>query len=94
MRVYNGVVLAIQDTTYIDFTQLYKTQGLGQISCKYEYAKQNGILCHNTLAIAPDGRVFGLIDQKIYRRNKDAKIGRGHKKKKKPTLGVYGDQRT
>lgn len=63
MKSHDGVVLAIQDTTYLDFTQLYKTKGLGPISCKYEHAKQKGIVCHNTLAISPEGKVFGLIDQ-------------------------------
>lgn len=79
MRAHAGVVLAIQDTTYLDFTQLHKTQGLGPISCKYEYAKQKGIVCHNTLAVSPLGRVFGLIDQKLYRRDENAVIGRGKK---------------
>jgi len=79
IREYGGVVLAIQDTTYIDFTQLYNTEGLGPISCKFEHAKQKGIVCHNTLAISPAGRVFGLIDQKLYRRDESKKIGRGPK---------------
>ncbi len=87
MQTHGGVVLAIQDTTYLDFTQLYKTQGLGPISCIYEHAKQKGIVCHNTLAISPEGRVFGLIDQKLYRRSEDKVIGRGMKgaKKRKTT---------
>lgn len=76
---YSGVVLAIQDTTFIDFTQLHKAKGLGPISCKHVHAKQKGIVCHNTLAISPEGRVFGLIDQKIYRRDEADKIGRGPK---------------
>jgi hypothetical protein len=77
IKTYGKVVLAIQDTTYLDFTQLHKTQGLGPISCKHIHAKQKGIICHNTLAISPEGRVFGLIDQKIYRRNEETVIGRG-----------------
>lgn len=83
IQSHGGVVLAIQDTTYIDYTHLYKTEGLGPISCKYEHAKQKGIVCHNTLAISPGGRVFGLIDQKLYCRNEETKIGRGPKGTKK-----------
>lgn len=79
IEAYSGVVLAIQDTTFIDFTQLHKAKGLGPISCKHIHAKQKGIVCHNTLAISPEGRVFGLIDQKIYRRDESEKIGRGPK---------------
>lgn len=86
IKTYGKVVLAIQDTTYLDFTQLHKTQGLGPISCKHIHAKQKGIICHNTLAISPEGRVFGLIDQKVYRRNEETAIGRGSKGTKKRKL--------
>lgn len=83
IRSHAGIILAIQDTTYIDYTHHYKTNGLGPISCKHIHAKQKGIVCHNTLAISPEGRVFGLINQKLYCRDEETKIGRGPKGTKK-----------
>lgn len=64
------VVLAIQDTTYLDFTHHPKTLGLGKLTRPQKNRPPLvGFVLHNTLAVTPDGQCLGLLDQKIYRRS-------------------------
>lgn len=64
-----SVVLAIQDTTYYNYTDHPKTKGLGVLS-KFtgKYKKDiitSGLYMHATMAINTDGLPLGLLDQKI-----------------------------
>lgn len=62
-------ILAIQDTTYLDFTHHPKTQGLGKLTRpKKGRPPLMGLVLHNTLAITSEGECLGLLDQKIYKR--------------------------
>ena len=55
------VVLAIQDTTFFNFTHDPETQGLGEIGAKRQ--NQRGFGLHSTLAVTPSGQPLGLLTQ-------------------------------
>jgi len=55
------VVLAIQDTTFFNFTHHPETQGLGEIGTKGK--NQRGFGLHSTLAVTPSGQPLGLLVQ-------------------------------
>ncbi|MCK5355709.1 MAG: IS4 family transposase, partial [Methyloprofundus sp.] len=63
------VILAIQDTTYFNYTDHPKTKGLGVLSrFTGKYKKDiitSGLYMHSTMAINTDGLPLGLLDQKI-----------------------------
>ncbi len=66
------VVLAIQDTTYYNYTNHPETKGLGILSRFKGKHKDDiltkGLCMHTTLGITPDGLPLGLLDQDIYSR--------------------------
>jgi hypothetical protein len=70
----SGVVLLIQDTTWLDYTSHPQTEGLGWFgrSAKTDATIGNGLFLHSVLAVAPkeDGnaRVIGLAWAKLYAR--------------------------
>ena len=63
------VVLAIQDTTYFNYTSHPKTTGLGLLSRFTGKHKKDiltlGLYMHTTLALNTDGVPLGLLNQKI-----------------------------
>lgn len=63
------VILAIQDTTYYNYTSHPKTEGLGLLSRFTGKHKKDiltrGIYMHTTMAVNTDGLPLGLLDQKI-----------------------------
>jgi hypothetical protein len=67
------VVLAVQDTTELDYTAHAQTQGLGPIG--NHRAHVQGLLLHPTLAFTPAGVPLGLLDVQCWTRDPD------HKKK-------------
>lgn len=61
-----GVFLAIQDTTSLNFTTHTQLAGQGLIG---NNNKTTGLFCHSTMLIGADsGEVHGLLDSKIYAR--------------------------
>jgi hypothetical protein len=63
-------ILAIQDTSYLNFTDHKKTTGLGMIS---KYSNKNsklntntGLAMHTSFAVSLDGLPLGILDQTIY----------------------------
>ena len=84
-RAYKSqqTVLAIQDTTYLDYTHHPKTEGLGKLTRPMKNRDPLlGLIVHNTLAITADGIPLGLLDQKIYRRgDEDVSKTQWHKKR-------------
>jgi hypothetical protein len=58
------LVLATQDTTYLDFTAHPQTQGLGPLAQAY----RQGLLVHSTLAFTPDRVPLGILAQKVWAR--------------------------
>jgi hypothetical protein len=59
------VVLAVQDTTTLNYTHLPQTQGLGHIGTD---PRSRGIVLHTTLALTPERLALGIIAQQSWTR--------------------------
>jgi hypothetical protein len=59
------VVLAVQDTTFIDYAGHPDCQGLGPTGDKGGW----GMLCHATLAITPEGLPLGILGMRTWARD-------------------------
>jgi hypothetical protein len=64
-----GWVLAVQGTSFLNYSHHPKTQELGAIGNKKQ--KQRGFGMHSTLALAPSGLPLGLLDQRWLERSID-----------------------
>ena len=62
-------VLAVQDTTFLNYTHHPQTEGLGPIGKKSQ--KQRGFGLHSTLAVLPGGLPLGLLTQAVLIRPED-----------------------
>jgi hypothetical protein len=60
------VVLAVQDTTFLNYTHHPETQGLGEIGRKSQH--QRGFGLHSILAVTPDGQPLGILGQSYLER--------------------------
>ena len=60
------VVLAVQDTTFFNFTHHPATQGLGAIGTQGQ--NQRGFGLHSTLAVTPSGQPLGVLTQEFVAR--------------------------
>lgn len=59
----NDTVLLLQDSTYLDYNNRPKTEGL-DLTFRSKLSKASeGLILHNTLAVTGDGTPLGLIDQ-------------------------------
>lgn len=58
------VVLAIQDTSYLNYSHHPRTRGLGPIGDSRSDAQ--GLIMHSTLAVTPEGLPLGLLTQKLW----------------------------
>lgn len=58
------LVLAVQDTTLLDWSHHPATTGLGSLA----RAPQRGLLAHTTLAFTPEGVPRGLLAQEVWAR--------------------------
>lgn len=75
-----SVVLAVQDTTSLDYTAHSDTEGLGPL----ENPKRQGLFAHTTLAVNPQGGVpLGLIGQQSWVRDPGT-VGKRHQRKELP----------
>ena len=61
------VVLAVQDTTQLNYAGHLMTQGLGPVGTKQDGAV--GLFVHDTLAVTPDGTPLGLLDVQCWARD-------------------------
>src|SRR5437667_12620626 len=68
-------VLAVQDTTYLDWTDHPATTGLGPLAAP----SHQGLLVHTTLAITPERVPLGLLQQQVWARDKDVRRNQDHK---------------
>jgi Transposase DNA-binding/Transposase Tn5 dimerisation domain len=59
------VILAVQDTTYIDYSGHRATEGLGPMNDKDGW----GLLCHGTLAFTPEGLPLGVLGLRVWARD-------------------------
>jgi hypothetical protein len=68
------VILAVQDTTVIDYSTHLATQGLGPVHTNGGY----GMLCHGTLAFSPQRLPLGVVGLRLWTRRAQ-KLGKTHR---------------
>ena len=73
------LVLAVQDTTEANWTNLRVTEGLGPLG----NSACHGLLVHTTLAITPERVPLGLLAQQVWARDPDD-IGKRARRKQLP----------
>jgi hypothetical protein len=73
------VVLAVQDTTEVNWTRHPATQGLGPLG----HTACHGLLVHTTLAITPERVPLGLLAQQVWARD-PADVGKRARRKHLP----------
>ena len=59
------VILAVQDTTFIDYGGHRATEGLGPMNDQDGW----GLLCHGTLAFTPEGLPLGVLGLRVWARD-------------------------
>jgi len=77
VRAY-PVVLAVQDTTTLNYSTHPKTQGLGLLGA---HPKTIGLLLHSTLAITPKGQPLGFLHNAVRVRRGRGLAAKRHKRK-------------
>lgn len=75
------VVLAIQDTTSLNYSTHPATNGLGPIGSSPEGIV--GLIVHDTMAFSLEGTPLGLLDVQCWARNGD-EFGKKHQRKQRP----------
>jgi len=65
MRAY-PLVLAIQDSTLLDYSSHPQTTGLGPIGTTAQQSR--GLVMHSTLVMTPDGLPLGILSQQVWAR--------------------------
>ena len=73
------LVLAVQDTTVLDYTHHPATTGLGAV----HDARHQGMFVHRTLAITPERVPLGLLGQEVWTRD-PAQVGKRATRKQRP----------
>ena len=73
------MVLAVQDTTEVDWTAHPATKGLGPLG----HTACQGLLVHSTLAFTPERVPLGLVAQQVWARDPDD-IGKRARRKQLP----------
>lgn len=64
-----GIVLAVQDTTCLNYTRHFKKRGMGSIGTKAQDLQ--GLWMHSTLALTVRGMPLGFLTQEIWARDKE-----------------------
>jgi len=75
------IVLAVQDTTSLNYSTHPATQDLGPIGSKAEGII--GLMVHDTMAFSVDGTPLGLLDVQCWARNRD-EFGKKHQRRQRP----------
>jgi hypothetical protein len=70
-------VLALQDTTYLDWTDHPCTTGLGPLASP----SHQGLLAHSTLVLTPERVPLGLLQQQVWARDNDLRRNQDHKQR-------------
>ena len=76
------IVLALQDTSFLNYTTHPQTQGLGPIGTRRQ--KIIGLLLHSTLAVTPSGQPLGMLHTAVRARDPKA-VGSAQQRHAKPT---------
>lgn len=77
----HGVVLAVQDTTTLNYTAHPATEGLGPIGTHPD--KPLGLIVHDTLAFSAEGTPLGVVDLQCWARD-PAAAGQKATRKRRP----------
>jgi hypothetical protein len=72
-------ILAVQDTTALDYSSHAKTAGLGPL----ENPTRRGLFVHTTLAVSTDGVPLGILDRQVWARDPED-VGKRHRRKELP----------
>jgi hypothetical protein len=75
-----AAVLAVQDTTELDFSHHPQTQGIGPLSA----VTHHGLHVHSALAVRPDGVPLGVVHQQVWARD-PAERGKARRRRQLPT---------
>ncbi len=78
--VGEATILAVQDTTALDFTAHPALAGAGPLA----HPAQRGVWVHSVLAVTPDGVPVGLLDQAIWTRDPET-VGQRATRRQRPT---------
>ena len=60
-----NTILIVQDSTYLNYSGLKATEGLGLI-CSDKNGR--GLVMHSAIAVGEDGQTFGLVSEKVWSR--------------------------
>jgi hypothetical protein len=71
------LVLAVQDTTYLDWTDHPHTTGLGPLAVP----SHQGLVAHTTLALTPEHLPLGLLQQQVWARDPSLRRNHDHKQR-------------
>jgi len=71
------LVLAVQDTTYLDWTDHPATTDLGPLAAP----SHQGLLAHTTLALTPERVSLGLLQQQVWARDPQVRRQQDHKQR-------------
>jgi len=74
-----NIVLAVSDTTEVDYSHHQSKQGLGYLND----LDHHGFLLHSTLVVTPSKVPLGLLEQQIIYRDEED-FGKRHNRKKRP----------
>ncbi len=74
------IILAIQDTTELNYTTHEAVKGVGYLDNKYAH----GLKVHSTLAATTEGLPLGIIDQYVWAREPKS-LGKAAQRSQKPT---------
>jgi hypothetical protein len=72
------VILAVQDTTEIDYSGHPDTEGLGPVHTRGGW----GMLCHGTLAITPERLPLGVLGLRVWARDPEQKQRRNTRRER------------
>lgn len=71
------IVLAVQDTSLLDYSHYPDTAGLGPLASP----KQQGLIAHTTLALTPEHVPLGLLHQQVWARDPEVRHQQNHKER-------------
>ncbi len=78
--VQQEVVLAIQDTTELNYTSHKALSGIGYLDSKYA----QGLKVHSVFTVSAQGVPLGIIEQQVWARN-EVELGKAELRKQKST---------
>jgi hypothetical protein len=70
-------VLCVQDGSELDYNNLDRCEGLGEIGSNQTGAKSRGLHLHSTLAVAPNGLPLGVVKAQCIARASSGEQGKG-----------------